>query len=272
MTYIKMSVPKPGTNAGAGGDKKDMITLFDWDDVLTYPDRDSGGIVISDDIVMKPGAYMIKLYATRSSIKITQETEGDEDAEGFIQGLEFAHPGDADEIEEFLANWVSRNIGAVVENCSTNRKKQLGTPCAPLRMKPSSTDDKEGNKTVITLKAAQKCAFRAANYQGTLTLADVTDTVAADATSVDLANGEGRYQLTDGSASPAEITTCTNSADGMVFTLLGSGGSNPSTIPSGNDFILANGNTWTALAGAEITFRAFKDGASTWKFIEQSRK
>jgi hypothetical protein len=57
----------------------------------------------------------------------------------------------------------------------------------------------------------------------------------------------------------------------MVFTLLGSGGSYPSTIPTGNDFILASGTTWTALANAHITFKAFKDGGATYKFIEQSR-
>ena len=93
MTYVKVSVPKPGLNKGAGGDKKDQITLFDFDDVATMPARDDNGIVIEDDIVMNSGAYMIQLYATKESIKITQETEGDEDAEGFMQSLEFSHPG-----------------------------------------------------------------------------------------------------------------------------------------------------------------------------------
>lgn len=272
MSYIQMSVPKPGLNMGAGGDKKDLITMFDFDDVLTMPERDGAGIVIADNIVMKPGAYMIQVYATRSSIKLTQSTEGDEDAEGFIQGLEFAHPGSADSIEEMLTNWVPRNIGAIVENCTTKVKRQLGTPCAPLRMKPESTDDKDGNKTTITLKQAQKCAYRAANYQGTITLSEVTGTIVADETTVNVSAGTGRYQLTTGTSAAASLTTCTGASNGQTITLLGSGGSYPSTISAGEDFFLANGTTWTAISGAEITFKAFKDGAASWKFIEISRK
>ncbi len=96
-------------------------------------------------------------------------------------------------------------------------------------------------------------------------------TPSADATSVNVSTGEGRYQLTTGSASAVNITTLTNAVVGGKYTLLGSGGTYPSTIDSGDDFILANGTTWTAISGAEITFEAIKDGASTWKFIERSR-
>lgn len=272
MTYVKVSVPKPGQNKGTGGDKKDLITLFDFDDVATMPARDDNGIVIEDDIVMNADAYMIQVYATKESIKIGTETEGDEDAEGFMQSLEFSHPGSEDEIEEFLQNWVSRNIGAIVESCSTGKKKLLGTPCAPLRMKPSSVDDKDMNKTTIVLAMKQKSPYRIANYQGTTTLAAVTDTVDADATTIDLAAGSGRYQLTTGSASSVEMTTCSNATDGLVFTLIGSGGTYPPKIVDGDDFILASGVTWNATAGKEITFKAFKNGSATFVFIELSRK
>jgi hypothetical protein len=270
MTYVKVSVPKPGNNAGVGGDKKSLITFFDFDDVLTYPARDSKGIVMTDNIVLKEGAYMIQVYASTKSIKINQDPEGEEDARGILQKLEFSHPGSEDAIEEMLANWMNRDIGCVVENCSTSKKRQLGTPCAPLELSPASEDSNEKNHSMLTLTSKNKSAFRVANYQGTLTFAEAFD-VDADATSIDLSNGEGRYQLTDGSASAAQITTATNAVNGMAFTLLGSGGDNPSTIEDGDDFLLANGTTWTALAGSEITFKAFKDGAASWKFYELSR-
>lgn len=271
MTYVKVSVAKPGNNAGVGGDKKSLITFFDFDDVLTFPARDGKGVVITGDIVLKENAYMIQVYATTTSINITHETEGDEDARGFFQQIEFAHPGDADAIEEFITNWTNRDIGVIVENCSTSKKKQLGTPCAALQMAVASEDSNEANKSTFTLRSKNKSPYRAANYQGSITLADVTDTVAADATSIDLTEGEGRYQLTTGSVAAVEITTATNATNGMTFTLLGSGGDNPSTVPDGNDFLLANGATWTALSGSTITFKAFKDGAASWKFYELSR-
>jgi len=53
---------------------------------------------------------------------------------------------------------------------------------------------------------------------------------------------------------------------------VGSGGTYPTTITKENDFLLANGTTWTALAGSEITFQAFKSDTDAWKFLELSRK
>jgi hypothetical protein len=270
MTYVKTTINKPGDNKGVGGDKKDKVIIFDWDDVLTNPARDGNGIVITGDLVMKPGAYMIQVYATQSSIKATADSEGDPDAKGIIQGVEFDHPGDANDIREFRANWMNKNIGILIERCSSTKKSLYGTPCSPLQMVFKAEDDKDKNKTTFTFKSTQK-GPDIADYQGTITYSDVTDTVDADDTSIDLAAGQGRYQLTDGTSAAATITTCTNAVDGGTYTLLGSGGTHPSTI-TGTDFILANGTAWNAIAGAELTFKAFKSGVSSWKFIEMSRK
>lgn len=267
--YAKVNVQKPGDNKGVGGDKKDKVIIFDFDDVATMPARDDAGIVITGDIVMSPGAYMVKIYATQSSIKAGADSEGDPDAKGILHSVEFEHPGDSQEIREFRANWMNKNIGIVIERCSTTKKNLYGTPCSPLQMVFKAEDDKDKNKTTFTFKSTQK-GPDVADYQGTLTLSEVTDTVAANATSIDLAAGEGRYQLTDGTSAAATITTCTNAVDGGRYTLVGSGGSHPSTLST--DFVLKNGTAWTALSGAEITVQAFKSGASAWKFFELSRK
>jgi len=204
-------------------------------------------------------------------IKSGSTSEGEIDAEGFIHALEFDHPGNAVEIREFKTNWIGCSIGAIVQYCNSSKKDLFGTPCSPLRMQTKWEDTKDKNSTVISLKQASKCEYEVADYQGTLTFDNPVDTVAADATSVNLAAGEGRYQLTDGTSAPATITTCSNAVDGMVVTLLGSGGTHPSSI-GGTDFLLSCGTAWTALSGAEITFKAFKSGSSAWKFIELSRK
>ncbi len=269
MTYVKVDIAKPGDNKGVGGDKKDKIVLIDVDDVATMPSRDANGIVITGNIVMNSGAYMVKLYGTQNTIKAGADSEGDPDAKGITQTVEFEHPGDSQEIREFRANWMNKNVMIVIERCSTSKKNLYGTPCAPLQMVFKSEDDKDKNKTTFTFKSTQK-GPDVADYQGTLTLTAVVATVAANATSVTLAGG-GRYQLTTGSAAIATITTCSNAVDGEVFTLIGSGGTYPSAI-SGTDFLLAEGTAWSAIAGAEITFKTFKNGASTYKFIELSRK
>ncbi len=219
---------------------------------------------------MNAGAYMISLYCTPSTVDLQQNTEGEADSRGVIQSLVFDHPGSEVEIEEFLLNWNNRNIGAIVQYCSTGRKRQAGTLCAPLQLEAASQDNKDANKSTITLKSSQKSPYRIAEYEGTMTLDTVKGTAPANATYVDVDNGEGEYQLTDGSSSSATITTLANAVDGKVYTLLGSGGSWPSTI-TGDDFVLKSGTAWNASAGATITFRAFKDGASSFKYFEQSR-
>lgn len=271
MSYVKVNVLKPGDNKGAGGDKKDKITLFDWDDVLTMPARDSKGVVIAGNIVFKPNAYMILLYTTQDKTKAGVDSTGETDAKGFEHMVEVAHPGDEVSIREFRSYWINRNIGILIERCSNTRKNLYGTPCAPLQMVVKAEDDKDKTISTFTFKSIQKSAFDVADYQGTMTYDAVKDTIDADETVPDVAAGEGQYQLTDGTAAPATITTLDNAVDGASYTLLGSGGSFPSTITKVNDFVLANGTTWTALAGAQITFKAFKSDAAAWTFFELSR-
>ena len=269
MPYVKVDIAKPGDNKGVGGDMKDKIIIFDWDDVATMPSRDANGIVIAGNIVMNAGAYMVKLYGTQNTIKANSDSEGDPDAKGIMQGVEFEHPGDSQAIREFRANWMNKNMGIIVERCSSTQKNLYGTPCSPMQMVFKGEDDKDKNKTTFTFKSTQK-GPDVADYQGTLTLSAVTGTMAANATTVALV-GSGRYQLTNGTSAIATIGTCTGMTEGMVFTLVGSGGTYPSSIV-GTDFLLSSGTAWSAIANSEITFKAFQSGASAWKFIELSRR
>lgn len=271
MTYVKANVNKPSTLApGKGGNKKDLVAFFDWDDILTPAARDEAGILIEGSHVFKANKYAVKIYATPNSIANKSNSEGEIDSEGILQEVVFSHPGSSQEIREFRQNWLNRNIGIVVFKCDGSDADQYGSHCAPLRMSFEAPDDSEQNKSTFTFSSSNK-GPDVAIYQGTLTFATPVDTLAADAVEVDLTAGEGEYQLTDGSVSAVEITTATNAVHGMIFTLLGSGGDNPSTISDANDFVLKNGNTWTALSGSQITFKAYKDGAASWKFFELSR-
>jgi hypothetical protein len=270
MTYVKTNVLKPGDNKGAGGNKKDLVILFDMDDVATFPDRDPAGVVIADNIVFKPNAYMVKIYATVTTITGGDNSEGDLDAQGFVHNLVFDHPGSSQAIREAKQNWIARNMGALVQKCGETTFDLYGTPCAPLILQTKWEDTKDKNIHNFTFKSL-KNPYSVAIYQGTTTFDVVNGTAEADATTVDVASGSGQYQLTDGGEAAATLTTLSNPSNGGMYTLLGSGGAHPSLITSANDFILAGGVSWTAIAGATITFKAFQTGVSTWKFIEQSR-
>lgn len=270
--YTDVNVGKPSApGAGSGGNKKDLITIFDKADVLSFPARDSKGVVSTDNIVMKPGKYGIQVYGQIETINDGYTVEGDGDARAFLHNAGFSHPGSEKEILEFTQNWLNRDVYVVIEKCDSNDKKLLGTPCAPLRMGVEHTDNNEANASAFTFESIIKTSKLPAIYQGTLPLAEVKDTVAAGATTFSVSNGEGEYQLT-GDTGAAAITTLTDAEHNGVYTLLGivSGATAP-TVPSGNDFILKDGATWTATGGSKLTVRAFKDGASSWKFIELSR-
>jgi len=165
---------------------------------------------------------------------------------------------------------MNRNVGIIIQRCSDTKKKLYGTPCAPLQMVYDAKDTKDTNHTEFTFTSSQKGPI-VCDYQGTTTFDTVTGTVDADATTVDVAAGEGQYQLTDGTAAAVDLTALTNPADGKTYTLLGSGGTYPSTIAASGNWLLKSGVAWTALTGASITLKAFKDGASTYKFLEISR-
>ena len=188
-----------------------------------------------------------------------------------MHDISFDHPGNESAIREFKQNWLSKNVGIIVQHCSSNKKDLLGTPCSPLRGSVKFEDDKDKTKTTFTFKSALKCQFDIADYQGTIQFDTVRATVAANAVSIDLTNGEGQYQLTSGTAAIATINAATNMVDGMTYTLLGSGGTYPSSIVTGGIFEVQNGTAWSALANATITFHVFKNGSSSYKHIEVSR-
>ena len=269
MTYVKTNVLKPGDNAGAGGNKKDLVILFDMDDVLTFPDRDSKGIVVNDNIVLKPGAYMLKMYATVTSIVGGANSEGDIDAQGFVQNLAFDHPGSDNIIREFVQNMISKNFGAIVQKCGVAQMDLYGTPCAPLNLTTKWEDTKDKNIHNLAFKS-MKSPYSVAIYNGTVGFDTVTGTIPADEDTPNLANGPGQYQLTNGTVAAITIAETTGAVHGGLYTFLGSGGTHPSLITGNTHFFMVANHPWTALAGSSITFKAFMQGPDAM-MMEQSR-
>lgn len=269
MTYAKFDVLKPGNNAGKGSDIKGTAILFEWADVLSGYSRDDDGITISGNLVFKPGAFMQKLEFTKSTLKNTSKSDGDDDKRGIIQGCEFQHPGSAIDIRKFRSYWLNRDAGIIYDHCDPATDPDLyGSPCNPMQMNFEAEESKDSVHTQFTFATVGK-GNDVAIYKGTNTYSTV-ELVDADVTAVDLTAGEGQYQLTDNTIA-TEIVGFTNAVDKMVFTLLGSGGVNPASITAAGVMALQAGASWSGVAGATITFRVFKDGAATFKYIEQSR-
>ena len=268
MTYVKLDVPKSTTqNVGRGGDKKDILTIFDWDDVLlkTRVDNNCSGIA------MNASKYMLKVYAKMDSIKVSADAAGEFDTIGIIQGIDFIIPGGLTAVRDFRSNWTNRKVGIIVEKTSDGSKLLYGDDGAPLMLTFKEEWDKDKNVSTMTFKSVVD-GLEVADYTGSYTYSTVTGTFAANAATLDfaLANG-GTYQLTTGTASIIPITAFNNPVDGAVYTLLGSGGTYPSSIATSANILLKIGTSWNALAGSQISFKCFRDGASSYKFYEIAR-
>jgi len=264
----KVSVPKPGNSAGLGLKAKPAIAFYDTEDILTMPTRDANGVLIAGSIVLKPNAYAITVYATPDSIELDSNSEGDTDNEGFKPSVKFKHPGNKQEIREFKAATIGKSLIAVVDYCDGTPKDLIGEPCNGVKMQVNYKGGKDANSNEFTFQQITK-GLDIAMYGGTIGLASPKAVIAAGATEVALV-GEGEYQLTGHSASVA-IATVTGATDGMVFTLLGVTSATAPTLPASTTFILKDGATWNGTAGKQITFKAYKSGASAFVYIEQGR-
>ena len=103
----------------------------------------------------------IGLFVNESTIDGGDAVEGDDYARGFIQHLNFQHPGADLAFAEFKANNVNSNLGAIVISCnpSATTAKIYGTPCAPLKMqKADEVDTNEARRQEVELKSSQRSA------------------------------------------------------------------------------------------------------------------
>jgi hypothetical protein len=271
--YIPTNVASPaGQSAGAAAPKDPNVAIIAIDDILTWPQRDDKGVLVSGNIVLKPGAKAITVYMTSSKIKGGYESDGDEDAISLKHKFEGEHPGNELEINEFVQNWLGKKCVIIVGSCQDTYRKILGTKCAPMQLKPSGQDDNDARKHMLVFEQFAKTGSLPAHYTGAIPVLDPFTVVSATALVLSPANGYV-YKLPSLSVTAAIAIATSTMAHGDVITLIGGGGVAPATLASGvtdKSALLVNGTTWVGLAGATINLKVFKAGAVTL-FEEQSR-
>lgn len=177
--------------------------------------------------------------------------------------------GMADDVFDHLERGIGQGFYIVWQVCATGDYFIAGNACKPVRMtKFEGGSDKDKTATTVTFEV--DCGEIFSKYVGN-TPSQPAAIVAADAATFVLTSNP-QYQLTSGTANVVPITGITGTTDAdvnRVITLLGSGGTHPSTISSSaTEFLLVGGATWTADAGSQISFKIFKDGVASYKFVE----
>lgn len=264
--YVKQSVPRPEGNPGIGIQNRDAVVLIDVKDIAYFPPRNAAGVVIEEDIVMKPGAYPICVYMTPGSVELTAAAEGDIDQVGVKPQLKFNHPGNSREVRELKHNWINRQFITLVRYCSGKPADVIGDLCNPCSMTPSYTGNNESSSNEITVAQIAK-GNDIAIYEGSIPAEEPVAVVESGATSVEYV-ADGQYQLTSGAAAINEIE---GGRHGALVTLLGAEGTAPTVTAAEGKIMLKGGKTFVAQAGAQITLRAFEAGAGSVVWIEQSR-
>ncbi|MGM9817184.1 MAG: hypothetical protein ACI304_09060 [Lepagella sp.] len=261
-----MSVPRAAGNPGTGIQPRDMLSLIDVDDIAYMPSPDDKGVVIADNIVMKPGRYGYNIYMTQGTIEVTSAAEGDTDKIGFTPSIKFEHPGNEQAVREFKVNSINRKFIVIVRYCSGKPSDLIGTLCNPCKLTPSYTGNNDSNTNEMTFTQISK-GSDIFIYKGTIPLEEPVSVVESGVKVVNFI-ADGQYQLSSGEAVIDEIS---GGSAGAVITLLGVSGISPTVADSAGKILLKQGKPFVATEGSQITLYAFDSGEDGIYWIEQSR-
>lgn len=266
MTYIRKSVYRESGSPGSGIQPRDLLVLLNIDDIAYMPSPDDKGVVITDNIIMKPGRYGICLYMTPGTIETVSPAEGETDQIGFTPSIKFNHPGNSQELREFKVNELNSKFIGIMRYCSGKPSDLIGSICNPCKITPSYTGNNESNTNEFTLAQISK-GDDIKIYKGTVPLEEPVSVVEAGVTTIPFI-AEGQYQLSEGTAVIDEIE---GGAHDAVITLLGTAGTSPTVTNTSGKILLRSGKVFTASEGAQLTLRAFDAGENGLIWIEQSR-
>ena len=145
------------------------------EDIATEPARSVGNTELDGDLTLKESAKAVGIYATPSSIVITEEVSGEVDARSIIKGLEYVHPGDSVDIANHQEAFLNKGVVALVKECdgsSAGRTRLIGSKCNPLYLSPEYTNSNEATNRKFVWKQNQGDKFVVGTYSGAaLTLA-----------------------------------------------------------------------------------------------------
>ncbi len=167
--YTQVSIPKNGDGAGVPIPKNPTIIVIDVNDIVTEPTRKVGDVSMVGEYELKEGAKAIGVYATPSTIEITEENSGDPDARGFMVGVTFEHPGNTKEIKNFTERYANRGVVILTRECNGDARIEAhGDKCNPLFLTTTRTATKDANKRQFVFKQEMNSPYVSGDYTGTL--------------------------------------------------------------------------------------------------------
>lgn len=263
--YIPKDVKRPEGNPGRSLNPVNEFLLYDINDIVSCGTPNEGGVVITDDLVLKPDAYPVGIYLTPGTAEQSETVEGDTDEAGFRPSIKFKHPGNQQAVREFKVWALNRQFIGIMRYCDGRPADMIGSLCNPCTVSSGLSAGKDSVSNEFTVSQIGK-GDPIYIYKGSIPRAEPVAVVAGDSQTVAVTN-PGQYQL---SAGEANISSLTGGRDGDVVTLLGTDGTAPVLKQTEGKIMLQGGKDFVATAGSQITLRAMDIGGEiVW--IEQSR-
>lgn len=259
-----------GANPGAAEAKSSYVYFIDVRDFAYFPKLDDQTVTYKGNIVLKPGAYPIKMYLTADKQTFTFETAGDADARGITPHVTGSYPGYTREIGAYIHNKLGAGCVAIIEK--PNGEKQIvGSLWAPLYSTATYQSDNTSNTVNFDFASTLPTNLPICYYDGNIPTATVED-VAADATTIDASAGRFFRLQNSAGDTPATIATITGGQDGDVISLIGSFGDKPANVKATDAILLHKGAQWNAVEGSVLSLRAMEVADGTLVWIETDRK
>lgn len=274
MPFFRKSIPAPsGIGPGAAKPKSPNVKIIFVDELVSWPERDDAGIRTVGNFVFSPNGKMIEVYMTPKKQKLNYDNEGDVDEESIKQMFEASHPGNSIDIKELIQNTLGKDVIILSGDCQGDTFEMFGTPCSPMRIKPTGVIDDTRTGHDFVFEQTQVTKWLPATFDGQIILAAPFD-APNENLNLTIANGF-QYKLAQDAAGTALDIASLDHPHGTVISLIGSGGANPYVLSSGAKtaatVILLDGTDWAATDGAVLDVKVYAAGGTTY-LIEQKRQ
>lgn len=233
-----------------------LVHVDQVDDSEAFPTPNASREVSS--IPLNSGEYMHYFEAIDDTLNDESSGEKGEITTDVTNTFDFIMGGDTAKLYDFVEQYAGGRFILIYKKISDSSYHILGTPDKPMVLKNfKRVRGKESTSVALTFE--NKTFDQPKIYVGTIVTQDAA-TVAADATTLAITDND-RYQLTDntGATAISAVSGIAAADYGRTIDILGSGGSNPSTIADSSTFVLIDGTTWTANAGSRISFKILDD-------------
>ena len=184
----RVSIAKKAGAAVPVGKNKNVI-LIRVDDIdhdvsgspIGFPTRN--GALAVGNIALKAGAKALAIYCTPMTINRFDTSDGEGDARKITSNFTGEHPGDHEDINTLLQDYLNEDLIIISRECSDSTGTRIqGTPCNPMKMQFEGVDNNESKKKTLTFAQDMGDKFVMLHYNGTIpTLEDY----AVDASSED---------------------------------------------------------------------------------------